>query len=194
MVYVLMNDLCGKNYIFQGVTEAEREAFELLPDDERQCEACKTTCFLSAVTCSCQSSQLVCLRHFTDLCDCPPDKHTLRYRYTLDELPIMLQKLKLKAESFDSWVTKVKEAMDPDKKSDKIELSELKELLNEAESKKFPESELLTALTTAVQDAEKCASVAQQLLSNKQRTRYYEVFWFVLILDITICIKISSLI
>lgn len=81
----------------------------------------------------------------------------------------MLQKLKLKAESFDSWVTKVKEAMDP--KDEKIELSELKELLNEAESKKFPDSELLTALTTAVQDAEKCASVAQQLLNNKQRTR-----------------------
>lgn len=160
-----------KNLLEWGVTEAEREAFELLPDDERQCEACKTTCFLSAVTCSCQSSQLVCLRHFTELCDCPPEKHTLRYRYTLDELPIMLQKLKLKAESFDSWVSKVKEAMDPDKKSDKIELTELKELLNEAESKKFPESELLTALTTAVQDAEKCASVAQQLLNNKQRTR-----------------------
>ncbi|XP_072766532.1 lysine-specific demethylase 5A-like isoform X1 [Anoplolepis gracilipes] len=158
-----------KNLLEWGVTEAEREAFELLPDDERQCEACKTTCFLSAVTCSCHNSQLVCLRHFADLCTCPPEKHTLRYRYTLDELPIMLQKLKLKAESFDSWVTKVKEAMDP--KNDKIELSELKELLNEAENKKFPESELLTALTTAVQDAEKCASVAQQLLNNKQRTR-----------------------
>ncbi|XP_011052958.1 PREDICTED: lysine-specific demethylase lid [Acromyrmex echinatior] len=158
-----------KNLLEWGVTEAEREAFELLPDDERQCEACKTTCFLSAVTCSCHSSQLVCLRHFADLCTCPPEKHTLRYRYTLDELPIMLQKLKLKAESFDSWVAKVREAMDP--KNDKIELNELKELLNEAENKKFPESELLTALTTAVQDAEKCASVAQQLLNNKQRTR-----------------------
>ncbi|XP_020280192.1 lysine-specific demethylase 5A isoform X2 [Pseudomyrmex gracilis] len=158
-----------KNLLDWGVTKAVREYFELLPDDERQCEACKTTCFLSAVTCSCHSSQLVCLRHFSDLCDCPPEKHTLRYRYTLDELPTMLQKLKLKAESFDSWVTKVKEAMDP--KSDKIELSELKELLNEAENKKFPDSELLTALTTAVQDAEKCASVAQQLLNNKQRTR-----------------------
>ncbi|XP_015598922.1 lysine-specific demethylase lid isoform X2 [Cephus cinctus] len=158
-----------KNLLEWGVTEAEREAFELLPDDERQCEACKTTCFLSAVTCSCHSSQLVCLRHFTELCDCLPEKHTLRYRYTLDELPIMLQKLKLKAESFDSWVSKVKEAMDP--KGDKIELNELKDLLNEAETKKFPDSELLTALTTAVQDAEKCASVAQQLLNNKQRTR-----------------------
>ncbi|MEQ2187457.1 hypothetical protein GOODEAATRI_004874, partial [Goodea atripinnis] len=35
-----------------GITEAEREAFELLPDDERQCDKCKTTCFLSALACS----------------------------------------------------------------------------------------------------------------------------------------------
>lgn len=184
------------------MTEAEREAFELLPDDERQCEACKTTCFLSAVTCSCHSSQLVCLRHFADLCTCPPEKHTLRYRYTLDELPIMLQKLKLKAESFDSWVAKVKEAMDP--KNDKIELSELRELLTEAENKKFPESELLTALTTAVQDAEKCASVAQQLLNNKQRTRLvklkykillqhlYDSFDFICFYTILICIGLGK--
>lgn len=47
---------------FQGVTQANREVFELLPDDERQCDYCKTTCFLSAVTCSCNNSKgrLVC--------------------------------------------------------------------------------------------------------------------------------------
>ncbi len=39
-----------------GVTQAEREAFELLQDDERQCDYCKTTCFLSALTCSCDQS------------------------------------------------------------------------------------------------------------------------------------------
>ncbi|KAL1129625.1 hypothetical protein AAG570_012570 [Ranatra chinensis] len=101
-----------KSLLEWGVCDAEREAFELLPDDERQCEYCKTTCFLSAVTCSCSPSQLVCLRHYTYLCQCPPKTHTLRYRYTLDELPIMLQKLKLKAESFDAWVLSVKEALD----------------------------------------------------------------------------------
>lgn len=35
-----------------------------------------------------------------------------RYRYTLDELPVMLQKLKLKAESFDTWVLSVNDALD----------------------------------------------------------------------------------
>ena len=39
--------------VTQGITQAERAAFELLPDDERQCDVCKTTCFLSAVTCDC---------------------------------------------------------------------------------------------------------------------------------------------
>ena len=44
--------------LFQGVCEAEREAFELLPDDERQCDHCKTTCFLSAITCPCSPGEL----------------------------------------------------------------------------------------------------------------------------------------
>lgn len=35
--------------INQGVTKAEREAFELIPDDERQCDVCKTTVFLSGM-------------------------------------------------------------------------------------------------------------------------------------------------
>ena len=36
-----------------GIVHAEVELFENLPDDERQCDVCKTTCFLSAITCLC---------------------------------------------------------------------------------------------------------------------------------------------
>ena len=63
----------------QGITEAEREAFELLPDDERQCDMCKTTCFLSALACSNCPERVVCLYHTQDLCNCPTDKLYLRY-------------------------------------------------------------------------------------------------------------------
>lgn len=121
------------------------------------------------MTCNC-SENLVCLRHYTSLCSCPPEKHTLRYRYTLDELPLMLQKLKLKAESFDNWVNLVKDALDPNTPKT-LDLSQFKELVKEAEEKKFPKSELLQTLTMAVEDADKCASVIHQLDLNKIRTR-----------------------
>ena len=35
----------------------------------------------------------------------------VRYRYTLDELPAMLHRLKVRAESFDNWANKVKNAL-----------------------------------------------------------------------------------
>lgn len=152
-----------------GVTKAEREAFELIPDDERQCDVCKTTCFLSAVTCTCVKS-LVCLRHYSELCKCAPEKHTLKYRYTLDELPLMLRKLKVKAESFETWITKVRDVLDPTTPTT-MTLDELQELAQEAEDKKFPSSVLLERLNSAVLEAEKCVTVIQQLDINKVRTR-----------------------
>lgn len=36
-----------------------------------------------------------------------------RYRYTLQELPSMLLRLKRRADSFDNWATEVKRALDP---------------------------------------------------------------------------------
>lgn len=119
----------------QGITEAEWEAFELLPNDECQCIKCKTTCFLSALACYDCPDGFVCLSHINDLCECSssqqwawglfrgcrgsykagPDVLFLacffffssKYRYTLDALPIMLHNLKILAESFDSWANKV---------------------------------------------------------------------------------------
>lgn len=152
-----------------GVTRAEREAFELIPDDERQCEVCKTTCFLSAVTCTCIKS-IVCLRHYSELCKCAPDKHTLKYRYTLDELPLMLKKLKVKAESFETWISKVRDVLDPSTPTN-MTLLEIQQLAQEAQEKRFPSSVLLERLNSAVLEAEKCVTVIHQLDINKSRTR-----------------------
>lgn len=133
-----------------GVTMAEREPFELLPDDERQCVYCKTTCFLSALTCGCSHQRLVCLPHKDQLCHkCVPEAHTLRYRYTLDELPIMLKRLRSRVERFDSWTGRVRDALETSST-----LQELKRLLDEAKSNRYPknldEYEQLASLVSMV--------------------------------------------
>ena len=51
------------------------------------------------------------------------------------------------------------------------ELCELRELVEEAESQRFPDSELLQTLVQAVTEADKCATVAAHLATKKVRTR-----------------------
>uniref|UniRef100_A0A672JFP1 [histone H3]-trimethyl-L-lysine(4) demethylase n=1 Tax=Salarias fasciatus TaxID=181472 RepID=A0A672JFP1_SALFA len=145
----------------------EREAFELLPDDERQCDKCKTTCFLSALACSNCPERLVCLYHTQDLCNCPTDKLYLRYRYTLDELLAMLHRLKVRSESFDSWANRVKEALEQEE-GNKIDIKDLETLKGEAAEKKFPDNELLRKLNTVLKNIGQCKQTSTELLSNSQ--------------------------
>ncbi|TNN71886.1 Lysine-specific demethylase 5A [Liparis tanakae] len=152
----------------KGVLSSEQEVFELLPDDERQCYKCKTTCFLSALTCSCSPDRLVCLNHAADLCDCPLGDKCLRYRYDLEEFPSMLYGVKTRAQSYDTWSKRVTEALAADQKNKK-DLIELKVLLEDAEDRKYPEKVLFRRLREMVKEAETCSSVAQLLLSRKQR-------------------------
>lgn len=97
--------LLRSNALDWGVIHSRRHKFEIYPDDERQCFYCKTTCFLSALSCKCDISttattnipRLVCLAHKHKLCQkCSPNQHVLLYRYTLDELPLMLRRLGLR--------------------------------------------------------------------------------------------------
>ncbi|KAI1905471.1 hypothetical protein AGOR_G00016540 [Albula goreensis] len=148
-----------------GVLSSEQEVFELVPDDERQCQKCKTTCFLSALTCSCSPERLVCLHHVNDLCDCPLASKCLRYRYALDEFPSMLHGVKSRAQSYDTWAKRVTEALAADHKNKK-DLIELKVMLEDAEDRKYPENNLFRHLKEMVKEAETCSSVAQLLLSH----------------------------
>ncbi|KAG3272145.1 lysine demethylase 5C, transcript variant X14 [Ictidomys tridecemlineatus] len=156
-----------KALLEKGITEAEREAFELLPDDERQCIKCKTTCFLSALACYDCPDGLVCLSHINDLCKCSSSRQYLRYRYTLDELPAMLHKLKVRAESFDTWANKVRVALEVED-GRKRSLEELRALESEARERRFPNSELLQRLKNCLSEAEACVSQALGLVSGQE--------------------------
>uniref|UniRef100_A0A8C9EU68 Lysine demethylase 5A n=1 Tax=Pavo cristatus TaxID=9049 RepID=A0A8C9EU68_PAVCR len=151
-----------------GVLMSEEEVFELVPDDERQCTACRTTCFLSALTCSCNPERLVCLYHPSDLCPCPMQNKCLRYRYPLEDLPSLLYGVKVRAQSYDTWVSRVTEALSANL-NHKKDVIELRVMLEDAEDRKYPENDLFRKLRDAVKEAETCASVAQLLLSKKQK-------------------------
>uniref|UniRef100_A0A8C5G8G7 [histone H3]-trimethyl-L-lysine(4) demethylase n=1 Tax=Gouania willdenowi TaxID=441366 RepID=A0A8C5G8G7_GOUWI len=145
--------------------------YDNLQDDERQCSKCRTTCYLSAVTCPCSPGVLVCLHHISDLCSCPVSQYTLNYRYTLDELFPMMSAVQQRAELYDEWASRVSQTLEA-KLEKKKGLPVFRALLSESESKQFPDNDLLRRLRLVTQDAEKCSSVAQQLLNGKRQTRF----------------------
>ena len=55
------------------------------------------------------------------------------------------------------------------------DVSELKDLVSTAEQSQFPDCDLFQQLKAAVAEAERCASVALQLVSRKHRTRYNQI-------------------
>uniref|UniRef100_A0A674D127 [histone H3]-trimethyl-L-lysine(4) demethylase n=1 Tax=Salmo trutta TaxID=8032 RepID=A0A674D127_SALTR len=153
-----------------GVQRSQQAEYDLLPDEERQCSKCRTTCYLSALTCPCSPGQLVCLHHAHDLCSCTSSKLTLNYRFTMAELYPMMEAVTLRAESYTYWVSHVSDILEA-KQDKKSGLEELRSLVVEAEVKRFPQSDLLRQLRTVTLDAEKCAVVAQQLLIGKRKSQ-----------------------
>uniref|UniRef100_A0A3B4Z210 [histone H3]-trimethyl-L-lysine(4) demethylase n=1 Tax=Stegastes partitus TaxID=144197 RepID=A0A3B4Z210_9TELE len=142
--------------------------YEVLPDEERQCCKCRTTCYLSGITCACSSGKMVCLYHAQDLCSCPHSNLTLHYKFTLDELYPVMASVKLRAESYKDWVSSVQDIVE--NKGNKKR--ELHSLVEQAETKAFPQTSLLDQLRTVTSEADKVAVMAQQLLNGKRQTRY----------------------
>ena len=59
------------------------------------------------------------------------------------------------------------------KGDDRLDFSDLKEMLEEAQNSKYPETELFEALTLTVEEAEKCQTVAHQLGNKKVSTIFF---------------------
>lgn len=63
----------------QGVVQSQQVNYEVLPDEEQQCCKCRTTCYLSGITCPCSPRKMVCLYHTQDLCSCRQSNRTLKW-------------------------------------------------------------------------------------------------------------------
>lgn len=58
MVQMIKSEKIARSEVInRGIVKTERKQLEKLKDDERQCDHCKTTCFLSALQCKCSSSK-----------------------------------------------------------------------------------------------------------------------------------------
>uniref|UniRef100_A0A8C6US54 [histone H3]-trimethyl-L-lysine(4) demethylase n=1 Tax=Neogobius melanostomus TaxID=47308 RepID=A0A8C6US54_9GOBI len=154
-----------------GVVRSQQVDFELLPDEERQCDRCLTTCFLSGLACDCRPKKMVCLYHFHELCQCPTDKLSLHYKFTLEELYPIVASVKHRAESYENWLRDVTEILEK-KEGNKRSLEELHSLVELAETGAFPDANLQEQLKIIASEADKVAVMAQQLLNGKRQTRY----------------------
>ncbi|XP_063063919.1 lysine-specific demethylase 5B-B [Engraulis encrasicolus] len=154
-----------------GVDQSEVFEYAGMSDDERQCVKCRTTCYLSALCCPCRPGVQVCLHHADQLCSCAPSRYTLRYRFTLDELYPMMDAVKKRAELYDQWAGLVADVLEA-KLDKKRTLAVFRSLIDQCEQRNFPDNDLLRDLRLVAMDAEKCSTVAQQLLNGKRHTRF----------------------
>lgn len=71
---------------------------------KRACCECFVDLHLSAVRCSCSADRYSCLSHMRNLCPCPYNKRSFLYRYTIDELNILVEALEQrKLSSMFKW-------------------------------------------------------------------------------------------
>ena len=98
--------------------------------------------------------------------------------------------VRARAESYEIWVDKVKEALEA-KGDERLDFDDIKELLEESQTRKYPESELLEALTATVEEADKCQTVANQLGNKKVCIFFYTLKVFISNLKWKITVRVK---
>lgn len=178
-----------KEALEYGITRSQAVHFNTLADDERQCDFCKTTCYLSALTCGCDENKLVCLQHMKELCKrCDSDRFVLKYTFRLDELVTLLKNLEEKLEKYEKISLKLKRTVDCLSQSssnrsttssasssslstdDKIELKELLELRKQAKQMNI-KSEFVEKLNDNLNNALIIQKKANNMLDNPTKER-----------------------
>ncbi|KAL4247157.1 [histone H3]-trimethyl-L-lysine(4) demethylase [Abortiporus biennis] len=137
------------------------------PEDQYQCTTCKVFCYLSQVTCSCDTKVVVCMDHIDTLCKCPRSSYTFRKRFSDNELRDIQAKVAERASIPGAWRAKLKKVLT---ESARPPLRNLRSLLGEGENINYPISELHT-LRKCVARANEWVEAANGFIARKQRKR-----------------------
>ncbi|KAJ5949005.1 hypothetical protein N7454_002312 [Penicillium verhagenii] len=147
---------------------------EDLPEDEYQCQQCKTYTYLTQFRCH-KSGKSLCLLHVEayDCCgESLPQKllgpgHTLRYRASDDELKAVVQRVQERARIPEVWGEKLDKTLEDEPKP---QLKALHHLLSEGE--KIPyHLPGLQDLAAFVQRCDKWVEEANNYITRKQQNR-----------------------
>lgn len=147
-----------------------KEAINLLPDDERQCDICLTTVFWSACECPCLPGKLICIQCMLEHSNCEQGRQIFKYSYSMDELKCQLDQLGEYAEDYTVWRQKVQEVLSM--KSSKPEYVVIRPLVKQGSRWIQSNCEQLCQLQLMLEDAEMCSTVASQIINIKCKTRY----------------------
>uniref|UniRef100_A0A0R3S4U1 [histone H3]-trimethyl-L-lysine(4) demethylase n=1 Tax=Elaeophora elaphi TaxID=1147741 RepID=A0A0R3S4U1_9BILA len=154
----------------KGVTESARVEYEHIPDDFRACAICKTTLFMSSI--SCKHRKLVCLEHIDHVCAlCQTTDLTFNYRYTAQELNYMSKMLSYGICDYETWKSKLLSAINTKSGDVKPTIDDLRILVNVSKARHFPQCEAVDEAVNIIKRSENIMQNARALMSRRIRTR-----------------------
>ncbi|CAI2351531.1 unnamed protein product [Caenorhabditis sp. 36 PRJEB53466] len=150
-----------------GVHSMEQVIFEKIPDEQRSCRFCKTTLFMSAMTC--EHKRMSCVEHHDHLCKiCAPKAYKFQYRYEIDYLEHLCEELSKRTVDYSGWKEESEEMLETEEKPG---LDKIEQFIDVARQNKYPQTDQVHKLITIRQSAKTAIERANQLLFKKVRTR-----------------------
>ncbi|OZC09096.1 PHD-finger [Onchocerca flexuosa] len=154
----------------KGITESARVEYEHIPDDFRSCAICKTTLFMSSLTC--KHKKLVCLMHADLICSvCQTTNLTFNYRYTVQELNYMCDMLTYGICDYPTWRNKLLSVINTKNNDVKPTVEDLRILINVSKARHFPQCDATIEAMNIIKRSENIMQTARALMNRRIRTR-----------------------
>uniref|UniRef100_A0A5S6QZB6 [histone H3]-trimethyl-L-lysine(4) demethylase n=1 Tax=Trichuris muris TaxID=70415 RepID=A0A5S6QZB6_TRIMR len=143
--------------------------FENVTDDERQCDICRTTIFLSCVECHCgPKDRLLCLEHIKGVCKIAtgPSDCTFKYRFTLEQLDMLQAKVRDETDGFYGWFLKADELLKRGSQQHDIRVEEVGELTSAAESSGYTQTGHFEKLRRVREEHDRLENLTTRMLAR----------------------------